>query len=327
MSRKKNIIIIYVFLLIFLYLIIYVLPNIIGSLKSSYAVQYGEIEVSQNANGLIVRDENIYTAASSGKSNYLISDDDLVRVGTKIVDIEGGKKEADEDLLKLSKKVKAVTVPTGDYTAQYDGLVAYCCDGYESKFRPENIDKVSETTIKSLDDIPAVKLKRRNIAAKEPVFKIVNRSKWKLVCFLKNNPNIEYTEGKGIRVGIAGVEGKSSVLMVVDSVTKNKKTGKTKLVLVSDRYYNGMTSDRKVKVNLIDSVNKGLIIKNSSIISNKKGQKGVMVKNKVGDFVFKPISVIVTDGENSVVANKVFFDKKGDPVDTIVTYDIILTRP
>lgn len=52
-----------------------------------------------------------------------------------------------------------------------------------------------------------------------------------------------------------------------------------------------------------------------------------MVKNKVGDFVFKPISVIVTDGENSVVANKVFFDKKGDPVDTIVTYDIILTRP
>ena len=155
MSRKKNIIIIYVFLLIFLYLIIYVLPNIIGSLKSSYAVQYGEIEVSQNANGLIVRDENIYTAASSGKSNYLISDDDLVRVGTKIVDIEGGKKEADEDLLKLSKKVKAVTVPTGDYTAQYDGLVAYCCDGYESKFRPENIDKVSETTIKSLDDLPS----------------------------------------------------------------------------------------------------------------------------------------------------------------------------
>ena len=53
--------------------------------------------------------------------------------------------------------------------------------------------------------------------------------------------DIEYTEGKGIRVGIAGVEGKSSVLMVVDSVTKNKKTGKTKLVLVSDRYYNGMT--------------------------------------------------------------------------------------
>ena len=59
MSRKKTIIIIYVFLLIFLYLIIYVLPNLIVSLKSSYAVQYGEIEVSQNANGLIVREENV----------------------------------------------------------------------------------------------------------------------------------------------------------------------------------------------------------------------------------------------------------------------------
>ncbi len=327
MSRKKTIIIIYVFLLIFLYLIIYVLPNLIVSLKSSYAVQYGEIEVSQNANGLIVREENVYTATSSGKANYLIGDDDLVRVGTKIIDLEGGKKEADEELLKLSKKVKAVSVPTGDYTAQYDGLVAYYCDGYESKIRPESIDKISEDTVKSIEDKSAVNLKRREIAAKEPAFKIVNRSHWNLVCFLKSNPNIVYTEGKGIRVVIEGAGGKSSLLMTVDSVFKNKKTGKTKLVLTSDRYYNGMTSDRKVKVTLVDSINKGLVIKNTSIISNKKGQKGVMVKNKVGDFVFKPISIIVTDGENSVVANKVFFDKNGKAVDTIVTYDIILTRP
>lgn len=327
MSRKKNIIIIYVFLLICLYLIIYILPNLIVSLKPSYAVQYGEIGISQNANGLIVREENVYTATSSGKANYLIGNDDLVRVGTKLIDVEGEKKEADEELLKLSKKVKAVSVPTGDYTAQYDGIVAYCCDGYESKFQPESIEKVSEDTVKSIENIPAVKLKRRGIAAKEPVFKIVNRSHWKLVCFLKNDPNIEYTEGKGIRVGISGVEGKSSILMTVESAAKNKKTGKTKLVLVSDRYYNGMTSDRRVKVNLVNSINKGLVIKNTSITNNKKGQKGVMVKNKVGDFVFKPISVIVTDGENSVVANKVFFDKKGKPVDTIVTYDIILTRP
>ena len=52
-----------------------------------------------------------------------------------------------------------------------------------------------------------------------------------------------------------------------------------------------------------------------------------MVKNKVGDYVFKPINVIATDGENSVVANNLFYDKKGKAVDTIVTYDIILTRP
>lgn len=327
MSRKKKIIIIYVFLLIILYLIIYVLPNLIVSLKSSYAVQYGEIEVSQNANGLIVRDENVYTATSSGKTNYLIGDDDLVRVGTKIIDIEGGEKATDEELLKLSKKVKAVSVPTGDYTAQYDGLVTYYCDGYESKLRPERIDKISEDTVSTIKDGATVKLKRREIAAKEPVFKIVNRSHWNLVCFLKTNPNMIYTEGKGIKVGIEGEEGKSSLLMTIDSVFENKKTGRTKLVLTSDRYYNGMTSDRKVKVNLIDSINKGLIIKNTSIINDKNGQKGVMVKNKVGDFVFKPISIIATDGENSVVSNKVFFNKNGNAVDTIVTYDIILTRP
>lgn len=327
MRKKRLIIIAYVFLLILLYFVIYILPNLLVSLKSSYAVQYGEIEVSQTASGIIARDENVYTSASSGKTNYLIKEDDLVRVGTKILEVDGSKIDCDEELRKLSKKVKDVSVATGDYTAQYDGLVAYCCDGNESKLRPDKVDQISESTINNIKDGAIVNLKRREVAKKEPVFKIVNRSNWNLVCFLKKQPHIEYSEGSGIKVGIEGASGKSSVIMVIQSAKLDKKSGKIKLVLSSDRYYNGMTSDRRVKVKLVDSVNKGLIIKNTSIIKNKKGQKGVMVKNKVGDYVFKPINVIATDGENSVVSNNLFYDKKGKAVDTIVTYDIILTRP
>ena len=327
MRKKRLIIIAYVFLLILLYFVIYVLPNLLVSLKSSYAVQYGEIKVSQTASGILARDENVYTSISSGKTNYLIKEDDLVRVGTKILELDGSQTEPDEDLKKLSKKVKNVAVATGDYTAQYDGLVAYCCDGYESKLKPEKVNQISENTINHVKDGATVNLKRREVAKKEPVFKIVNRSNWNLVCFLKKQRHIDYSEGSGIKVEIEGSSGKSSVVMVIYSAEQDKKSGKIKLVLSSDRYYNGMTSDRRVKVNIIDSVNKGLIIKNTSIINNKKGEKGVMVKNKVGDYVFKPIKVIATDGENSVVANKTFFDKKGKSVDTIVTYDIILTRP
>lgn len=327
MHKKRIIIIAYVFLVILLYFVIYVLPNLLVSLKSSYAVQYGEIEVSQTTRGVIARDENVYTSISSGKTNYLIKDDDLVRVGTKILEIDGSKIERDEDLKKLSKKIDDVAIATGDYTAQYDGLVAYCCDGYESKFKPEKVNQVTQSMINNIKDGATVNLKRREVAKKDPVFKIVNRSNWDLVCFLKKQPHIEYSEGSGIKVSIEGTKGKSSVIMAIQSAKLDKKSGKIKLVLSSDRYYNGMTSDRSVKVKLIDSVNKGLIIKNTSITKNKKGEKGVMVKNKVGDYVFKPINVIATDGENSVVANKMFYDKKGKAVDTIVTYDIILTRP
>lgn len=327
MRRKRLIIIAYVFLLIFLYIVIYVLPNLLVSLKPSYAVQYGEIELSQTADGIIARDESVYTAASSGKTNYLIGEDELVRVGTKILEVDGSKKERDEELVKLSKKIKDVAISTGDYTAQYDGLVAYSCDGYESRFKPQSVNKISENTINQLKEDATINLKRREIATKEPVFKIVNRSDWRLVCFLKKQKHIDYAEGTGIRVGVEGASGKSSVLMTIESVSEDKKNGKIKLVLASDRYYDGMTSDRKVKVNLVDSINKGLIIRNTSITKNKKGQEGVMVKNKVGDYVFKPIQITATDGENSVVTNKVFFDKKGKPVDTIVTYDIVLTRP
>ena len=104
MRKKRLIIIAYVFLLILLYFVIYILPNLLVSLKSSYAVQYGEIEVSQTASGIIARDENVYTSASSGKTNYLIKEDDLVRVGTKILEVDGNKIDRDEELRKLSQK-------------------------------------------------------------------------------------------------------------------------------------------------------------------------------------------------------------------------------
>ena len=323
--HKKRLIIIYIISIVVLYVMIYILPDVLGTLKSSYAVQYGELSVKEDATGVIVRDENVYTSATSGRANYLIREDDLVRVGTKVIDITGEKHDSDEELIELGKKVKNVAVNTGDYTSQADGLVAYTCDGYEGKFKPDKVSSITEKKINNIKDGKTLNLKRQIIGNKEPVFKVVDRSRWKIVCFINNKSHIKYEKGDGIRVGIESAGEKDSVIMSIESVTT--KDGKTKLILESDRYYKGLTRDRKVKLKLVDSVNRGLIIKNSSLTKDKKGVHGVMVKDKVGNFVFRPVKVIATDGENSVVANNIFYDKSGNAIDTIVTYDQILTRP
>ncbi len=323
--HKKRLIIIYIIAFVVLYVMIYILPDVLGTLKSSYAVQYGELSVKEDAVGVIVRDENVYTSATSGRANYLIRENDLVRVGTKVIDITGEKHESDEGLLELGKKVKNVAVNTGDYTSQADGLVAYNCDGYEGKFRLDKISSITENKINNIKAEEVVNLKRQMIGNKEPIFKVVDRSKWNIVCFLSDKSHIKYKEGDGIKVGIENAGEKASVIMSIESVTKKK--GKIKLVLESDRFYKGLTRDRKVNLKLVDSVNRGLIVRNSSLTKDKKGVQGVMVKDKVGNFVFKPVQVIATDGENSVVTSNVFYDKSGKAVDTIVTYDQVLTRP
>lgn len=323
--HKKRLIIIYIIAVAVLYLLIYVLPDVLGTLKSSYAVQYGELSVKEEAVGVVVRDENVYISAASGRANYLIGENDLVRVGTKVIDITGENQESDEAFLELAKKVKNVSVNTGDYTSQADGLVAYSCDGYEGKFKTDNTSSITEEKINSIKSGEVVNLKRQRIGNKEPIFKIVDRSNWKVVCFINNKSHIEFKEGDGIKVGIENGGEKATVIMTIESVSK--KNGKTKIVLESDRYYEGLTRDRKVNLKLVDSVNRGLLVRNSSLTKNKKGIQGVMVKDKVGNYVFKPVKIIASDGENSVVASNVFYDKTGKAVDTIVTYDQILTRP
>ena len=59
----------------------------------------------------------------------------------------------------------------------------------------------------------------------------------------------------------------------------------------------------------------------------KGEQKGVFVKNKLGEHVFKPISIKADDGERCVVFSDIYVDENGNFVETIKTYDEIVTAP
>ncbi len=43
--------------------------------------------------------------------------------------------------------------------------------------------------------------------------------------------------------------------------------------------------------------------------------------------MFKPIKVLITDGEVSLVENSFFYDGQGQRVDTVKIYDEILKKP
>ena len=69
--RKKPILI-FVIALIALYIIIYIIPKVTGALVSSYTVEYGELKVADETQGYLVRDEQVYVSAASGKANRYI---------------------------------------------------------------------------------------------------------------------------------------------------------------------------------------------------------------------------------------------------------------
>ena len=77
---------------------------------------------------------------------------------------------------------------------------------------------------------------------------------------------------------------------------------------------------------IVKSNNTGLICDNECIIE-VDGVEGVYVVDKNGDYKFKPINVLVTDGKQSVLSEKTFTNDKYELVETVIVHDEVLRNP
>jgi hypothetical protein len=69
------------------------------------------------------------------------------------------------------------------------------------------------------------------------------------------------------------------------------------------------------------------MLEDSSIVITSDGQKGVFIKNKLGEHVFRPIAVKADDGRKCVVYSDIYVDAEGNFVETLKTYDEIVAQP
>ena len=69
------------------------------------------------------------------------------------------------------------------------------------------------------------------------------------------------------------------------------------------------------------------MLDDSSIVTAPDGMRGVFVKNKLGEHVFKPVSAKADDGKKCVVFSDIYVDADGNFVETIRTYDEIVAEP
>ena len=77
---------------------------------------------------------------------------------------------------------------------------------------------------------------------------------------------------------------------------------------------------------IVTSDNDGLIVDNKCIIE-RKGKEGVYVKNKNGEYEFKEIKIISSNGSESVIEDATFIDSEGNQVYTVDVYDEVLKHP
>ena len=318
--RKKPILL-FVIALVTLYVIIYIVPGVTGALISSYTAVYGQLRVTDETTGYLVRNETVYTASAGGEINRYMEEGDLVRQGASIMEINGSSDgEIRADYADLLTRLGDGAVETENYTAGDGGVVSYYADGYESRLSPDNMedgdyDYYSKLTQDSVTDL------RRDIAKKgEPVYKIVDRTRWYIVCFVDKEHADRYQEGAAVNVEFADDAVETTVLRA------DKMDGRCRVILETDYYYARFAYRRAAEVRLVTYDEQGLLVENDSI-AEKKGKKGVYVKTKTGEYTFVPVKVYATDGEKSLIADDYFYDDEGIYTDTVDIYDEVLKNP
>lgn len=302
--RKIGIIVgvIFVILCAALYILIYTIPEITGALKKTTIVEYGEMRISEKLPAVVVREETVYSAQSSGNISYYVENNTKTRKGIKLLDIYGTE-----------------TVPN---YCPVTGIISYFCDGYETVLTPDTLAD-TDTLLPSGEDaeIKVSNVAKEKVTVGDQIYKIITHDTWYTVIFVPLEKLDQYSEGLSVTLEFE----QGSVPATIKQVVAKENTG---LVIAStSKYLADFDQIRQCEVELVLRDDKGLIVPNTAI-GEEDGNPGVYVKKIDGDYSFTRIKVINTDGENSVVFADTFNvlreDGLSDIVGTISIYDEIL---
>ena len=137
---KKKVGLLFILAVAALYVVIYVVPQVSGFFKATYAAEYGELRTVDDTDMFFVRNETVYTSGVSGTANRLVDEGRLVRGHTTVMEVTGGAGGSSSgEYSSILEKLGDAALPTSDFTVTDGGVVSYFVDGYESELKPENM--------------------------------------------------------------------------------------------------------------------------------------------------------------------------------------------
>ena len=162
---------------------------------------------------------------------------------------------------------------------------------------------------------------KKNCGAGYPIFKVVKNAKWYLVFYVSNKKAEKYIPGETVIIDANGTD----VEVTVSQVLAGRKYSKVTLSCKS--FFDGFFKVRNLDTTVTLRRAEGLVLEDSSIVEDPNGQIGVFVKDKLGNHIFTPVAIKADNGTQCVVYSDLYVDTEGNYVETIGTYDEIISEP
>lgn len=299
---------------------LYAIPSVRGMLEQTYIAEYGTLDVKDDVSAFVVKDEYVFVAKKSSSVKRIIDEGELVKAATRVVEMEprdGDDSRSDSDI--SAELGKAAKETESGYTSE-SGYVSYKASGAEPALSIENMGALTKEDYEDLTSRKEKSTEKGRVKKGDPVFKIVKNSKWYLVYYTGKENAERYHPGSYAYMDAND----ESVRVRIHSVEELEN--ESRVILECKSFFDGFPELQTFEAPITLASAEGLILRKSSIVKNGDRQ-GVFVKNKIGKHVFKPISVIASDGDKCVAYSDIFLDEGGNFVETIGTYDEIIENP
>ncbi len=319
--QTKKIIGIYIAVLLVLYAVVEILPKVTDIFETTQVLEPGNLRLSYETTGYLIKEESVGTASQTGNVEYLVKQGTSVKKGYPIIkiDADNGKKEKQPRFSAYTDRLKGYSGISNDCSAPISGVFSLQIDGYEDYFTPEKMYRIKRETVEDLS-YDYAELERNSVIKGEPVYKISCDDVWYILCWVDSKTAETYYEGRNVRLELPEGDVEAEIYSI-------KKDGDDyRVIFYLDVYYKAFAESRNVEMTIVMSDNEGLLIDNDCMIE-KDGQLGVYVVNKNDEFIFTPVKVIAADKKQSVIEDVTFYDDEGYQVYTVDVYDEVLRHP
>ena len=288
--------------------------------ETTQTLEPGTLRIAYETTGYLIKDESVGIAPESGDIQYLVAVGTAVKKGYPIVSVTpDGESNQDARFGEYMDKLDGYEGLSEEYNSPISGVFSLTVDGYEDYFTPDKMDKIKRETVESLS-YKSANLERSSVIEGEPIYKVSNDDNWYVLCWVDKETAESYSEGRAVSLELP----EGTVDASVHSVREDGDD--YRVIFYLNVYYEAFCESRAVDMSIVTSDNEGLLVDNKCIVE-KNGQQGVYVVDKNGDYVFTRISVISTDGEQSVIEDATFVDEEGNQVYTVDVYDEVLKHP
>lgn len=177
------------------------------------------------------------------------------------------------------------------------GIISYEIDGLEEIFSANKINEYKPGDFRIVDEKKNNLSETKEVKYGDPLYKIIDNYRWYVMTEIDAKEVDKLEEGK-----IAYVKINDDDKKLISRIIKvSKEEEKCLVIFMFTDFFYKYYKERYVDIHIVKNRYEGLIIPNQSIV-DKDGIKGVYIKDISGIVKFRPVKILISNEENTIVS-------------------------